>query len=939
MLNCHLVKSPDQKKELICQFPGERLWIVSDLESKSEIQKSLEDPLSSASYNDRVLRASEFWKKQLLKTDSCWQVLPVSFASLLIEKWMEGELEAKAFGLSPKDAKRAYKTLEQILPLLCHHYGTDSMDHWFKENKKAKQRWHHWYQLGLQIWKRFNKKKMIPGEWIKALLINNEIKGLDSRPVVFDLDLAMDSLEAELIVNLSRWQQVDVIVPGPVSDKTDSAYHDLLDRCQPKNYSCETPQTQRHFLKYPSMLSEVKEAVARVRKWLDEGLSTHEIGIVSPVIENYWPTLNEFLEVEGIPVNKTLVIPLSQMESSQTWLSKMRLALGKMNRFDGQQVLYGKREKPKIEYKKFQRAFENIYDISDFNRFDEVKKQIPKSLKDHREVSFEDFLQWALSLLTTKEQKELSQDFFDFDNIKSVTEVLSFEKWLQVFENYFARTEKIISPAKAHGIFILSVDAAMSPALKRIFVLGLSENNLTENHNTALTWMDVESIKSKFGFNLPHADNHRLIKQLQWFQLKKATEIVFSHSETDFSGQFQAPGSFWLDGVFQKNNPNKLTSPTKTRWDEIMEYDPGLRIKNDGEFSTSIFDEFLETEFTVTESKGQTKQKESKKLMEQKESSLNQNLKVLKKRLKMDKGDEEIENVKIPSLSLSASSLEEYFKCPFRFFAKNKLHLEKNPSLDIDIDPMTCGSLLHSLCEKVVTGKTFSLSREEVETLVEKTRKVMKMEIYSQKTWAFQKPFYVQLILKFMESEKTWREKYPLTRTYGVEKEIKTKIKIMDKGFCFSDEGDIPFRGYIDRIDHNEKKQFAVIDYKTSDTGLVQFESWLKKGQFQLVLYSLALIDGVLDNESKNVVAAFYFILKKTDRSKGFFSEKVPSDFLPSKKNSDLKIQNLFSDTRELIGGILKDIRQGIFQPKPKDYKTCETCHWNKICRAPHLNH
>ncbi len=915
MLNCHLVKSPDQKKELIRQFPGERLWVVSDLESRSEIQKSLENSFASVNYNDRVLRASELWKKQLLKTDPGWQVLPTSFASLFIEKWMEGEVRAKTFGLSPKDAKRAYKTLGQILPLLCHYYGTDSMDHWFKENKKAKQRWYHWYQLGFQIWEKFNKKKIIPGEWIKALLVNDEIKGLDSKPVVFDLDLAMDNLEAELIVNLSRWQEVDVIVPGPVSDKTDSPYYDLLNRCQPKNYSCEIPQTQRHFLKYPSMLSEVKEAVARVRKWLEQGLSTHEIGIVSPAIENYWPTLSEFLDIEGIPVNKTLVTPLSQMESSQIWLSKMRLALGKMNRFDGQQVLYGRQKEPKIEYKTFQRTFENIYDVSDFNRLNEVKKQIPKSPKDRREVPFEDFLLWAFSLLTHEEQKELSQYLSDFDEIKPVMEVLSFEKWLQVFETYFARTEKIILPAKAHGVFVLSVDTAMSPALKKIFVLGLSENNLTENHNTALTWMDVESIKVKFGFNLPHADNHRLVKQLQWFQLKKASEIIFSHSETDFSGQFQAPGSFWLDRVVQKNNPNKLASPAKTRWDEIMEYNPDLKIKNNGE------------------------SKESKKPMEQEKSSLDQNLKVLKKGLKMDKGQCEPEDLTVSQLSLSASSLEEYFKCPFRFFARNKLHLKKNPSLDIDIDFMTRGSLLHSLCEKVVTGKTFSLSQNEVEALVEKTRKAMKMEVYSQETWAFQKPFYVQLILRFMESERAWREKYPLTQTYDVEKEIKTKIKITDKGFCFSDEGDFPFRGYIDRIDYNGKDQFAVIDYKTSETDLVQFGSWLRKGQLQLVLYSLALIDGALDNEPKNVVAAFYFILKKTDRSKGFFSDKASADFLPSKKNSDPKIENLFSDTRELIGEILKNLKQGKFQPKPKDYKICENCQWNKICRAPHLNH
>ena len=558
------------------------------------------------------------------------------------------------------------------------------------------------------------------------------------------------------------------------------------------------------------------------------------------------------------------------------------------------------------------------------------------------EVSFKDFIQWALSLLSLNEQKEISPYLYELDWLQSVSEALSFEKWLKVFENHFIRTEKVISTGKDRGVFILSLDGAMGLALKNIFVLGLSENNLTENQRTSLTWTDVESIKSKFGFNLPHTDNHRLTKQLQWFQLKQAREIIFSYSETDFSGQFQAPGFFWLDGIVGENKgrdssfqAGTLLSPLKTRWDEIMEYNPGLRIKNNEEFSSVVFDEFLVTEPVVTGSKGQTKG-----LKKQKKLSLSDHLENLQEKLEMDKGGGEMEDLKIFSFSLSASSLEEYFKCPFRFFARNKLHLDKSPSLDIHIDPMTRGSLVHKLCEKVISDEKFSLSQNEVEKLVEQTRQSMKMPIYNKEIWKFQKSFYVRLILKFMESERLWCEQYPLCRTYGVEEEIKTKIKITDEGFCFSDQGDISFKGYVDRIDCDGKGQFAVIDYKTSGADLVQFGSWLKKGQFQLLLYSLALADGVFDNKPKDVVAAFYFILKTVDRTKGFFSDKASLDFLPSKRRvPDSKIKNLFSETRELVGNLLRDIQKGKFYPNPRDYKTCENCQWNKICRAPHLNH
>ena len=307
MLKCHILSNPDQKKELIETFFNQNsLWLVSDLQSQYELRKKFYSLGSSVLEADRVLRAGDFWVQQLLSVEPRYNVLAPFVAPFFMEKWMEENGPVKNFGLSPKSSGKAYRTLGQILPLISHCHGTESMNQWFKNQKEAKDRWSHWYQLCLSLWEKFREKRMIPREWAKAVLLNHqswpELKDFQKfSSVIFDLDLVIDSVESELMVNLSRQIDVDVIVPE-VGLK-DFAYQEFVELCQVQTYKEPSEKKSKSFCKYPSMLSEVKEAVSRVRTWLDEGVSpiNQMIRLVSPVIESYWPALSEFLDFEGIP--------------------------------------------------------------------------------------------------------------------------------------------------------------------------------------------------------------------------------------------------------------------------------------------------------------------------------------------------------------------------------------------------------------------------------------------------------------------------------------------------------------------------------------------------------------------------------------------------------------------------------------------------------------
>ncbi len=899
MLKCHIIQNPDQKKALFDQFDGvHSLWVVKDLESKFWMQAYLQEVAGPIINTDGVIRASELWQKLLLRNDPSWQPLSGLVAEFLIEKWMDEIIKEKNLRISSKDRGRAYQTIGQILPLISHFQGQDIMEQWFSEKEEAKERWQDWYEMGQSLWQRFVSRKIIPQEWMKGVLINEELPPLGEVSLVVDLGIQIDDVESELFLNLSRHQDVHILVPDTEKDK--EAYENFISRGQIEVHETSDSVTERQFKKLPSMLAEVKEAVAHVRRWLDQGLPPEKIAIVSPQIENYWPTIFEHGLVEGIPINKDKFTPLTQFPVYQNWLSQLRLASRRLLKGDPEQVIFGGEAEPEILYRDFQTLFSNVYDVEDLNRSDEVEKRMPVNLETGQEYSLSRFFEIAMHWVPASSLSAFNILLEDLDPVFSVNETLSFEKWVEFFEKYFARNEKRLLEGNSAGIQVLPLMAAQNPSLDKVVIIGLSEGNLLESHDTALHWADIESIKMNFGFNLPHTDRHRLLDELKWFERKFIQECILTHGETDFSGQFQAPSLFWLKGALEKKQID-LGSPGMTRWDFLCQQNPRLDLN----WSTEEMDQ-------------------------------------CENGIRRDRGEVATEPVPYVNLRLSPSSLDSYFKCPFKFFASRALKLDDDPLLDLDIDPRSKGNLLHKICEVIVKNKRWSLSEKQIMELIEDCRKKKNVPIYTEDVWQFLKPFYLKATQAFLKFEIAWRQQHPNTETFAVEEFLKTHLRLTEDSFEFDAEQGIPFRGVIDRLDRNEQGQVVVIDYKSSTASLNQFTSWVQKGQIQLVLYSLAIMEGVLGGEKRDVVGAFYFALNKPERNLGFALAEAPEDFLNVKKpTSPEQFENLVKGTKQLVFNIVTDLLAGRIEPAPNkdlDEKLCEKCDWNQLCRYPALN-
>jgi ATP-dependent helicase/nuclease subunit B len=893
MLEHYVVTHPDLKPQIIEKLSDSNpTFVFSDLQTKLWAQNLLCHFKQGIVCTDQVLRASELWQKLLLRVDPAWSHLPKDIAFYVFEKKMDAVLRQDSLNISVKDSRRMYQMVGQVLPLLSHEEGRVMLESWFADHDEAQQRWGHWYQMAAQIWADLKDSRSLPQEWMKAVLLNESLETLPNESFVFDLDLDLDDVESELIINLSRLTDVKVLIPSHYITKP--CYQNLIDLSQAGMMDTVVTKSnpQLSFLKLPSQLAEIKQATAQIRIWLDQGLAAEQIAVISPRMEIYWPTLCEYLRIEGIPFAKDRTVPLSQIPAFHVWLSQVRVSIDAMESVDVEQFLFLDCDEPHLEHKKFQERYRHIYNKTDLQRGEGITHLLPSPKNPDELISIHDFLSWSLELISHKEKQVVMDIYPDLDDVASAHLRLSYAQWLSFFEKYVAHNEKTLNPSMPAGVALLSISQSVGRPFKKIFFLGLDEKSLIEHQDTPLLWKDVESLRFQFGFNLPHPDRGLSSDRMSWLVLKKADEMVFSYAETDFSGKFQAPSFFWLQGALDKGHSLELQSPSLTRWDEIMAQDMGLR--------------------TVPQP--------------------------MLQRLLYDKSESGWEpKVIYPQMSLSASKFEEFHKCPFRFYATVGLGLRSSSYLDIDLDAMARGTLLHKICEVIVAEDIKTVDHQELDHLVDRCRDQAEKEVYSEEVWAFLKPQYVDKAKNFIRHEQQWNKIYPQTQTHAQEQEVKSHVGSRLGRIYFGQDAKTPFRGKIDRIDRNQQSQLFIIDYKSSGASLHQYGSWLEKGHLQLLIYSLALMDGAL-GEPQEVVGAGYYVLHDMDRKKSLVHPSVDPQYLPPGKIKEEGFERLFEQARDELGAIYDQMSEGRIEPKPRDKKICENCDWNQLCRYPELS-
>lgn len=288
--------------------------------------------------------------------------------------------------------------------------------------------------------------------------------------------------------------------------------------------------------------------------------------------------------------------------------------------------------------------------------------------------------------------------------------------------------------------------------------------------------------------------------------------------------------------------------------------------------------------------------------------------------------------------NFSASRLETYAQCPFRFLLSYVWSQDKFEEKTEVVEPVLEGNILHDVLAKFMTlhlnRKLCTIPKSELEAQIDDIMtSVCKEYINSSQLivtdfWPSQKRSLSLILQGWLERELEYQEQWEGFVPKQVEWDFgRNDIPPLQISIG---EDSIYLNGRIDRIDSNGNGLF-VTDYKRSQT---PSSGELASGlDLQIPIYLLAMAELEQD---KTILGGGYYSLKEGKRKGGFALKKMPKPpfTVNNKPFSEEEDQwaSFAQACKNLIKEYVNNMRQGKYQPSPR--KQCpDHCPGKDICR------
>ncbi len=300
--------------------------------------------------------------------------------------------------------------------------------------------------------------------------------------------------------------------------------------------------------------------------------------------------------------------------------------------------------------------------------------------------------------------------------------------------------------------------------------------------------------------------------------------------------------------------------------------------------------------------------------------------------------------VELPTL-WSASRLNDYGKCPFRFWVTQMLGAEPYEEPSTELPVTVLGEAYHLALETfykamVEKGLTLGVSDHAqcVQLFEEATETAIQWleahaEVRRGEFWEYEKREIVFRLNRFFMHE----------HERALKEQAFTPM-LLEAGFGF--EGSAPplaieadgrkilIRGKIDRIDVAAASQYSsaplvrLIDYKSGSSRIGREEA-VEGRNLQLPLYALAVQRAVMPGA--NVVQGTYLGVTS--------GEPVGSlNFRPDSSGDDSQ-GDILAQVEQHVARFVSSIEQGDFRVAPNGEKVCDKCDHKNICRISEMLH
>jgi CRISPR/Cas system-associated exonuclease Cas4 (RecB family) len=787
-----------------------------------------------------------------------------------------------------------------LLPVLAHDEEIARLKDWLREHPDAFLRWGHWFLLACEAWQMFAAEKTLAGPWASAFLVGHELSNwpvekIWKRQLIVDLGPDLTGIEVELILQISKVIDLTVFVPSEESRRQHGSclwpYSLLLGeelKIRPTQGEKNPTQAELQYHRFSSPLAEVKMVTSEIRRLLDLGIPTAQIGIFAARIEDYWSILEAYLRIEGVPVAKSVVMTVGSLHSVARWLARARLGAQQVSSGDLEQVLFAGQTKPPLTYEEFAPLFRQIYELEDLGRDQRVENIFQKNIDPKDKIDRDTFFGWILKYWEGDNfgVEKIAAEFLQECPIEMKLELRS---WVHYIEALAAKIElKVAEGEMSEGVVCGNFDASAHLSLEHVFLLGLSESQLSEEKNLAVSLGDLLQLTNDLGLRLPELSSMPGEYWVDTIARQTREKVHLSFSATNISGDPETPGLSWLNGAQSKlESIEACQAPEWSRWDEIQQSPFGdedsLKVISDIELGRR-------PRPTIQHS---------------------------------------------VELRYSASQLQKYQDCPFVFAAEKLFRLSERPDIDLDIDAMTSGQLIHAVLEKIL-AEPLNLDRNdnELREMIDGVRRELQMPIAVEALWPQQREKYVLMAQRFLKFEREWRKRFAKTKTVAREVALKGDLEL-------TPEKKIRVSGKIDRIDRSTNGEYVVLDYKSSGAGLRNYAKWLENDEIQLLFYALCIEQGLVEVEASSVWGAFYFFLNTMSREKGFRDLRGIDQMYGAARTTEIErkeLVELYEALKFKINEIVLKIEAGHLAPEPKDLDDCYSCDWKTVCRAQHLN-
>ena len=947
MLKLIKIQDPQFRWNLLSQFhPQSECYVVSDIKTKMAVEEFLLKKYGSLP-GSSVFRIKEFLKEIFYRMESHWHLVPESF---LHEVFSDFSLSHKeTFIQNSCHAKDFLLYFYRFLPLLIHPEGPDLMKEWITSKKKDKESvWMHWWNLSQEFFHIVNDKKTLSEEGLKRILTHN-LHSLTSsflpfKKVIFDLGVPSDQWEQEFLKELSKKHSVELIAPHFVkkdicnilNDKTcleesdfqeiklvDNLLSEKLSAKTKDKFSSDQQKSSSLLVKkrWETSLIEVKESVAQVRNWLNQGVTENEIALLAPDIENYWFCLKPHLNQEGISYKKSHSVTLIDYPEILFWFSELQLHLGFLTFTDLETKYFY--TNPVRSFSEFHSLFAKVPE-REFSKKLLNKKKIKSS---DAKIKGKEFIRWSASFWPKTGRSELLELALKSFQEFPLEAELRWGAWLKILKSNLFSSTRELEEESPQGISCLSLNALHSIRGSHVLIMGLDQDSLLSPLSSSRQ-EDMEALSNDLGFPLSFPNPKQMELNLFWFlQSSSLKEVILSVADMDFSGSHRTASSLWrLYGESFLEKENKKSSVKK------------------GELTTQKNEPLI--------IKMKQPAKKPKDMLQQKKSLKNvqfKNISTIDSLVSNSHWNKESEDLSISlkknKRQFSGASLKKYAECPFAYAVKYDFNLYHTEKADREVSPLETGTLTHYLLKKLLNKKNFlNWKDNEVTWLVDhliETIKKKEIKSVHNNQWSIIKTTLKEIALRFLEKEALLFKKIPSLQVLG--QELKLECYWEQEKRDFSQKGDFLFKGFIDRLDYEPSTQsYYIRDYKSSVSQINHIDRWIEKKEIQLLLYALILENGLIKELPKGKVRALSYYSYKDFNHKGYVEEgSLFEEFFGNRwqgKKGRKVLETIFRNLKEEIHNILNSIDNREFSPKPFDEKICEKCSWRKWCRAPHLN-